>query len=88
MGFGHDLKLLRKQYPYLKCLKCVIKSYFEFEKVLEFMHRKQGQIVFNINNTKESLIKTKLNKTNMKREAGLSTIVRQRTIKQLVKETI
>ncbi len=76
MGFNQDLKLLRKQHPYLKCFKCIIKSYFELEKLLNFIRSKTGKYIFNIDTIKESLIKTKLNKTNVKREGGLATITK------------
>jgi len=86
MSFDSDLKLLRKQYPYLKCFKCIIKSYFELEKLLLFLRTIKGQELFNVDICKENLIKRKLSKTNTKREGGLPTIVRHILGERLLKK--
>lgn len=86
MSFFGDIKLLRTEYPYLNCFKCIIKNYFELTNVLNFVRSKKGRRVFDINMETESSIKRRFSKSNMKKEGGLATIARHVTKQRLSKK--
>jgi len=76
MSFDADIKVLSKQYPYMKCLKCMVKNYLELEHMLTFMRSDTGIATFGVDKVMESRIREQLKKTNSKREGGLATVVR------------
>jgi len=76
MSFDADIRVLAKQYPYMKCLKCMVKNYLELEQLLSYLRSEQGIADFGIDKVMESRIRLQLKKTNAKREGGLATVVR------------
>lgn len=85
MSFDSDVKSLGKQYPYFKSFKCIVKSYFELEDLLQFVRTKPGMRQFGVDESLENRIRDALKKTNTKREGGLATVVRHVLKKRLNK---